>query len=117
MGGLGTLKYAFKYPHLFAGAAAQQPAMVCGDDATVLPLEIDQMATNSEDNIETYGAATMADRGDRARAGCTGPYVLLASLRRAHGGAQASAAGSGRQCGAALRPERGRVGKLSERSE
>ena len=61
MGGLGTLKYAFKYPHLFAGAAAQQPAMVCGDDATVLPLEIDQMATNSEDNIETYGAATMAE--------------------------------------------------------
>ena len=54
MGGLGTLKYAFKYPHLFAGAAAQQPAMVCGDDATVLPLEIDQMATNSEDNIETW---------------------------------------------------------------
>ena len=61
MGGLGTLKYAFKYPHHFAGAAAQQPAMVCGDDATVLPLEIDQMATNSEDNIETYGAATMAE--------------------------------------------------------
>jgi hypothetical protein len=61
MGGVGTLKYAFKYPHLFCAAAAQQPAMVCGEDATVLPLEIDQMARSAEQNIATYGGATLAE--------------------------------------------------------
>lgn len=39
MGGLGVLKYAFKHSPHFAAAAAQQPAMPCGDDGTQLPLD------------------------------------------------------------------------------
>jgi len=54
MGGLGTLKFAFKYPRLFAGAAAQQPSMICGADGRELPWN-DLLAATGFD-AATYGA-------------------------------------------------------------
>lgn len=60
MGGLGALKFAFKHPRLFAAAAAQQPASVCGTDPRALPWN-DQMGHHLGGAEATYGAKLGAE--------------------------------------------------------